>query len=86
MRSSHENISLTFPRSDIFTWILRNNWGEYWGEDGFFRVERGVNALAIEDECYWAKPKAWGSLHPNGKANGKAMSISVGLNSLKLLP
>ena len=46
-----------------FLWI--NSWGEYWGEDGWFRVERGTNALAIEEACFWAKPKAWGHLIGN---------------------
>ena len=46
-------------------WEVRNNWGEYWGEDGWFRVERGTNALAIEEACFWAKPKAWGHLIGN---------------------
>lgn len=48
-------------------WEVRNNWGEYWGEQGFFRVEKGVNALAIEEECFWATPKAWGQLKSDGK-------------------
>ena len=37
-------------------WIGRNSWGSYWGENGFFRVERGVNMIAIEEECAWATP------------------------------
>lgn len=36
---------------------MRNSWGSYWGENGFFRIVRGVNNLAIEQECSWAIPK-----------------------------
>lgn len=41
---------------------MRNNWGDYWGEEGYFRAERGVNALMLETACFWARPKAWGHL------------------------
>lgn len=37
-------------------WIVRNSWGEYWGEMGFFKIEMGVNALGIESLISWATP------------------------------
>ena len=38
-------------------WLVRNSWGTHWGEDGFFRVCRGTNNIAIESDCAWATPK-----------------------------
>jgi len=37
-------------------WTVRNSWGSHWGEDGFFRVCRGTNNMAIESDCAWATP------------------------------
>jgi cathepsin X len=38
-------------------WIVRNSWGQYWGEQGWFRIIRGENALGIESMVSWATPK-----------------------------
>jgi cathepsin X len=37
-------------------WTVRNSWGSHWGEQGFVRVIRGVNNIAIETDCAWATP------------------------------
>lgn len=38
-------------------WRIRNSWGEHWGEDGFFRVVRGKNNIAVESDCAFATVK-----------------------------
>ena len=37
-------------------WVGRNQWGTYWGENGFFRIRLGTNVLAIESQCSWGYP------------------------------
>eukprot|EP00984_Skeletonema_dohrnii_P025832 scaffold15012_cov160-Skeletonema_dohrnii-CCMP3373.AAC.2 len=40
-------------------WIIRNSWGVYWGEMGFFRIELGRNLLGVEENFAWATPSTW---------------------------
>lgn len=34
-------------------WKVRNSWGEYWGENGYFRIRRGVNMCGIESRAFF---------------------------------
>lgn len=37
-------------------WTVRNSWGSAYGEQGFFRIIRGVNNIQIEQDCAWGVP------------------------------
>ncbi|XP_072045428.1 uncharacterized peptidase C1-like protein F26E4.3 [Amphiura filiformis] len=51
-------------------WLAANSWGKDWGEDGFFRVERGSNECEIESFVVgaWGKVETMEMIE---KTNGK---------------
>jgi len=40
-------------------WIVRNSWGQAWQNQGWFKIVRGQDCLAIEDDCSWGVPSNW---------------------------
>lgn len=48
-------------------WVIRNSWGEYWGNEGYAYILRGSNTLFIEQSCSFGIPKdTWdGQAYPH---------------------
>jgi cathepsin X len=62
-------------------WFVRNSWGEAWGNHGFFKIERGVNANGIESRCHYATPKDTWSEYDEFISSNDKLILSESKNS-----
>ena len=68
-------------------WILRNSWGEYWGEGGFAKILRGEprgGSAKIESYCVYSIPKnTWDAEKPPKMSQKSERGDGVKIKNLR---
>ena len=64
-------------------WWVRNSWGTYWGNAGFFKIVRGINHLGIEEDCTFAVPvDTWTERKQNSSSHALSKPASTLFSTL----
>ena len=61
-------------------WLVRNSWGEYWGDLGYIKIYRGNNTIGIESACTFGVPiNTWqNQTYPHTTKQGLVQEASEG--------
>lgn len=64
-------------------WLIRNSWGTYYGNAGFFKVIRGINNFGVESRCSWATPA---NIEPVKNRSSASLFYGSSASSATFLP
>ncbi|KAH9397369.1 hypothetical protein TYRP_003680 [Tyrophagus putrescentiae] len=51
-QTNHAVLLVGYDGSDN-SWIIKNSWGPYWGDRGYFKMARGSNMCGVNTEIAW---------------------------------
>ncbi|TNV77902.1 hypothetical protein FGO68_gene14367 [Halteria grandinella] len=47
---NHDVVAVGFgTENGMDYWIIKNSWGQTWGDNGFFKIQRGVNMCGVQN-------------------------------------